>query len=146
MEAEDYLRMEPRTPFVHLGNERLFRRHQFSVLLGGLFQDRGVGQDGGSPSLAAFFGSSFPEDQQAIFLSGCQQFFSTDEGLARVREAQDLGSDLSRTIHVDDAGLIAEFMERLEECSAWYGERWRYYNGRFVDSSGDVKRAGENHF
>jgi ATP-dependent helicase YprA (DUF1998 family) len=146
MEAEDYLRMEPRTPFVHLGNERLFRRHQFSVLLGGLFQDRGVGQDGGSPSLAAFFGSSFPEDQQAIFLSGCQQFFSTDVGLARVREAQDLGSDLSRTIQVDDAGLIAEFMERLEECSAWYGERWRYYNGRFVDSSGDVKRAGENHF
>jgi len=146
MEAEDYLRMEPRTPFVHLGNERLFRRHQFSVLLGGLLEYRGVGQAGGSPSLAEFFGSSFQEEQQAIFLSDCEKFFSTSEGLARIREAQDLGGDLSKAIHVDDAGLIAEFKERLEECSAWYGERWRYYNGRFVETSGDVQRAGVNHF
>jgi len=146
MEPEGYLRLEPRTPFVHLGNERLFRRHQFSVLLGGMLQYLGVGQDGRSPSLAAFFGSGFSEVQQAIFLAKCEKLFSTDEGLARLREAQDLGSDLPRILHVGDAALVAEFMERLQECSAWYGERWRYYNGRFMDSTGDVQRASENHF
>ena len=31
--TEDFLRKEPRTPHVHLGNSRLFQRHQFSVLI-----------------------------------------------------------------------------------------------------------------
>ena len=40
--ADKYLAQQPRTPFVHLANERLFRRHQFSVLLGGLLRHRGI--------------------------------------------------------------------------------------------------------
>jgi len=146
IEAEHYLRLEPRTPFVHLSNERLFRRHQFSVLLGGMLQYRSVGQEAGSPSLAGFFGPQFSEEQQAIFIADCEQFFSTEAGRMRIGEAQDLGRDLPETIHVDDAGLLREFIERLQECSAWYGERWRYYHSRFVTSSGDVQRAAENHF
>lgn len=146
MEAESYLRLEPRTPFVHLANERLFRRHQFSVLLGGLLQHRSVGQDGGSPSLAAFFGAEFSEEQQAVFVAECEQFFTTEEGRARLREAQEMGNGLSESLRADDAELVCEFLERLSECAAWYGERWRYYHGRFRETAGDMQRAGENHF
>jgi hypothetical protein len=146
LDAESYLRLEPRAPFVHLENERLFRRHQFSVLLGGLLQYRNIGQEGGSPSLAAFFGREFSEEQETIFVAECETFFATDEGRARLREAQEMGNGLSESLRVDDAALAQEFLERLRECAAWYGERWRYYHGRFRETSGDMQRAGENHF
>ena len=146
MAADSYLRTEPRTPFVHLGNERLFRRHQFSILLGGVLKERAVGQTGGSPSLAEFFGPTFSEEQEILFIAACHQFLLTPEGISRIREAQDLGIGLSRELQVDDAALVAEFVGQLQECAAWYGERWRYYNDRFEGSSGDIQRAGENHF
>jgi hypothetical protein len=146
IKAESYLRLEPRTPFVHLANERLFRRHQFSVLLGGLLQHRSVGQDGGSPSLAAFFGAEFSEEQQVVFVAECEKFFTAEEGRARLREAQEMGNDLSESLRIEDAELVREFLERLRECAAWYGERWRYYHGRFRETAGYIQRARENHF
>jgi len=146
IEAESYLRLEPRTPFVHLANERLFRRHQFSVLLGGLLQHRSVGQDGGSPSLAAFFGAEFSEEQQGVFVAECEKFFTTEEGCARLREAQEMGNGLSESLRADDAELVREFLERLSECAAWYGERWRYYYGHFQATAGNMQRASENRF
>lgn len=146
LDAEDFLRLEPKTPFVHLGNQRLFRRHQFSVLLGGLLRHRGIGQDGGSPSLAEFFGDDFSEDTEAVFSAACQGYFTTEDGLARVKEAQDLGLDVPDAIRVDDSVLIEEFVQKLKECSDWYGERWRHYNGRFKDVSGDASKAKEISF
>ncbi len=146
LESESYLRLEPRTPFVHLANERLFRRHQFSVLLGGLLQHRAVGQDGGSPSLEAFLGGDFSEERETIFMAECEKFFTTEEGRARLREAQEMGSSLAVSLRVDDAILTQEFLAKLRECAAWYGERWRYYHGRFQETAGDMQRAGENHF
>lgn len=131
---------------MHLSNERLFRRHQFSVLLGGLLEHRDTGQDSGSPSLAAFFGKVFSPEREEEVLAECENFFRTEEGLTRVREAQEIGSDLPGTLRVDDGGLVQEFMAQLRECAAWYGERWRYYHERFRETSGDMQRAGQNHF
>ena len=146
LESESYLRLEPRTPFVHLANERLFRRHQFSVLLGGLLQYRGVGQDGGSPSLQELLGGDFSEERETLFIADCEKYFTTEEGRARLREAQEMGHDLAASLRVEDAILTQEFIAQLRECAAWYGERWRYYHGRFQETSGDIQRAGENHF
>lgn len=138
IDAETYLRQDPRTPFVHLENERLFRRHQFSVLLGGLLQHRGTGQDGRSPSLSAFFGSDFSEVQATNFLAECAEYFNTEEGQNRVREAQGIGEDLPASLRVDDAGLVREFMAQLGECAAWYGDRWRYYHERWRETAADL--------
>lgn len=146
VETESYLRLDPRTPFVHLANERLFRRHQFSILLGGLLQHRSIGQDGGSPSLEAFFGGEFSEEMETIFIAECKNFFTAEEGLARLREAQEMGKDLSDSLRVDDAALAQEFLDQLSECAAWYGERWRYYYGRFQETAGDIKKASDNRF
>ena len=146
VEAESYLRLEPRTPHVHLANERLFRRHQFSVLLGGLLAYRRIGQDGGSPSLADFFGVEFSEEHQALLLAECAHYLTTAEGRTRIEEAQEMGYRLPDALRVDDAGLVQAFLECLGECAAWYGERWRYYHSRFRETAGEMQRAGENHF
>lgn len=145
-ETERYLRCDPRTPFVHLGNERLFRRHQFSILLSGLLQHLNVGQDSGSPSLGAFFGSQYSDEDEIMFLHEGKKFFDTDEGQKRLREAQDLSDDLPTSLYVDDEELKRQFLQQLEECSRWYGDRWRYYHGRFQETAGDINRATENHF
>jgi ATP-dependent helicase YprA (DUF1998 family) len=145
-DAEDYLKREPKTPFVHLGNERLFRRHQFSVLLGGLLRHRAVGQDGGSPSLAAFFGAQFTEGHQLEFEKDARGYFSTEEGRQRIGEAQDLCQGLPSLPGLTDAELTEAFLEELIGCCDWYGERWRYYHDKFVSTSGDIQRARENGF
>lgn len=146
LEAESYLRQEPRTPFVHLSNERLFRRHQYSVLLGGLLEALGVGQQGGSPSLEAFFGPSFSEEEQELFVAECERYIHSEAGRGRLREAQDLGVGLPESLHLNDEELAAEFLRHLRECASWYGERWRYYHGRFQDTSGKMDRSRENGF
>jgi hypothetical protein len=144
--ATDYLRQEPRTPFVHLGNEQLFRRHQFSILLGGLLQYHEVGQGGGSPSLSNFFGADFSEDSRTLFIEESRKYLDTSEGRARLQEAQDLGTDLPGELHLEDDGLIETFVSKLEECADWYGQRWQYYKARFDESSGDLKQATKTHF
>ncbi len=144
--ASDYLRREPKTPFVHLGNERLFRRHQFSVLLRGLLQHRNVGQAGGSPSLAEFFGEKFSEEQQRGLISDAEEYLRSVEGQRCLNEAQETGEDLPSSVRVTDAQLVAEFLEELKGCCEWYGERWRYYHGMFMETAGDIQRAKENRF
>jgi len=142
----DYLRREPKTPFVHLGNERLFRRHQFSVLLGGLLQHRNVGQSGGSPSLAEFFGGKFSEQQQLDFIRDAEEYLRSIEGQRRLNEAQAMGEDLPSSVRVPDTQLAEEFLKELKGCCEWYGERWRYYYDMFMQTAGDIQRAKENRF
>jgi hypothetical protein len=146
IDAQNYLRQQPRTPFVHLENERLFRRHQFSILLGGLLQYRNTSPDGRSPSLSAFFGKDFSEDRQTEFLADCRSFFDTEEGRKRLTEALDLGWGLADSLRVDDNVLVQEFENQLRECAAWYGERWRYYHARFSETAGDLEKSGQNTF
>lgn len=144
--AGDYLRREPKTPFVHLGNERLLRRHQFSVLLAGLLQHRNVGQAGGSPSLAEFFGGKFSEEQQLDFLRDAEEYLRSVDGQQRLNEAQEISEGLPSSVHVTDTQLVAEFLEELKGCCEWYGERWCYYHRMFMETAGDIQRARENRF
>jgi hypothetical protein len=145
--ADKYLAQHPRTPFVHLANERLFRRHQFSVLLGGLLRHRGIDDpEGGSPSLDAFFGSSFTLEDEVSFCADAEAFFRTEEGGRKVQEALDLAAGLSPSLACTSNELVSEFMTHLSECAKWYGERWRYYHEKFMATAGVVAQARENRF
>ena len=147
-EPEEYLRRPPRTPFVHLGNARLLRRHQFSVLLRGWMKQRQVGQKG-SPSLEEFFGSSFPIEQQRQFVEEVTQFFAGEEGRACVDEAVALAKSLPPEIQFSAEDLLAEFFELFageKGACEWYGSRWRYYHERFQATAGDIKKSKENAF
>jgi hypothetical protein len=145
-DAANYLARDPRTPFVHLGNERLLRRHQFSVLLGGLLKHRQVGQTGGSPSLGDFFGSDFSKEHEDTFRGEVEQYLTEDDGRGRLAEALALGDGLSPELQTTAEGLAADFLVHLHECASWYGERWRYYHARFLETSGNVQQAAQNAF
>jgi ATP-dependent helicase YprA (DUF1998 family) len=148
--AEKYLARQPKTPFVHLSNERLFRRHQFSVLLGGLMLHRGIGDSqSGSPSLATFFGEEFTEDKQKEFLANAESYFKTGEGKAKLQEGLDLAHGLPPSLVCTGTELLNGqngFMDCLRECCEWYGERWRYYHSKFMATAGVVAQARENRF
>jgi len=148
--ADKYLARQPKAPFVHLTNERLFRRHQFSVLLGGLLLHRGIADSqSGSPSLATFFGDEFTEDKQKEFFADAWSYFKTNEGKAKLQEALDLANGLPSSLACTDAELLTGqngFMDGLRECCDWYGERWRYYHSRFMATAGVVAQARENRF
>jgi hypothetical protein len=148
--AEAYLAQQPKTPFVHLSNERLFRRHQFSVLLGGLLLHRGIGEaQSGSPSLATFFGDEFTDDRQKEFIADAEAYFNTPTGKAKTQEALDLATGLTSSLACTEVELLSGqsgFINSLRECCEWYGERWRYYHGRFQATAGVVAQARENRF
>ena len=148
--ADKYLARQPKTPFVHLTNERLFRRHQFSVLLGGLMLHRGIGDSqSGSPSLATFFGEEFSEDKQKEFLADAESHFKTSGGKAKLQEGLDLANGLPSSLACSGTELLTGqngFMDCLRECCEWYGDRWRYYYSRFMATSGVVAQARENRF
>lgn len=145
--ADKYLAQQPRTPFVHLANERLFRRHQFSVLLGGLLRHRGIDDpEGGSPALNTFFGDNFTPEDEATFCADAEAYFRTEEGGRIVQEALDLAIGLSPALACTSSELVAESMKHLGECAKWYGERWRYYHDKFMATAGVVAQARENRF
>jgi ATP-dependent helicase YprA (DUF1998 family) len=146
-EVERFLAQQPRTPFVHLSNERLFRRHQFSILLGGLLQHLGANDSqSGSPSLATFFGENFTEEDQASFLGRAQNYFHTEDGLQRLSEAVALADGLPDALRATPEQLVEEFNRQLRECCDWYGHRWRYYHGKFMETAPIVARSKETRF
>lgn len=139
--AEDYLGKEPPTPFVHLANERLFRRHQFSVLLRGLLEHRDVAaRAGGSPSLKVFFGEDFSEENQALFLADAQTYFDSEPGQIQVKEALSLAEGLPGCLQSAPDELLEVFLGReeategLRGIAEWYGVRWRYYHERVTEA------------
>lgn len=141
-DAERYLGREPATPHVHLANERLFRRHQFSVLLRGLLQHRGVADRmGGSPTLKVFFGENFDEDTQALFLADAFAYLQREDGgQPLVRQALELAEGLPTGLQATAGELIEMFLGRelsaegLRGIADWYGERWRYYHERYQEA------------
>lgn len=151
-EPENYLRRAPKTPFVHLANARLLRRHQFSVLLRGWMNHRGVGQ-AGSPSLSEFFGQTFSEDDQRQYIEQVRQFFASADGQAFVAEAVALTDQLPQEVRARMAvtadELVNEFLELFggkQGFCEWYGSRWRYYHERWQATANNLQRRRENAF
>jgi ATP-dependent helicase YprA (DUF1998 family) len=127
--AEGYLAREPRTPFVHLENERLFHRHQSSVLLRGWMTHRHIADgQSGSPALSTFFGDHFSEDDQKTCLAAVRDWLASDDGQDYVSEALGLSEGLSHCLKRSAEELREGFLGALSECCEWYGERWRFYD------------------
>jgi RAD3-like DEAD/DEAH box helicase/helicase-like protein/uncharacterized protein DUF1998 len=146
-DAEGYLRQEPRTPFVHLENERLFHRHQNSVLLRGWMAFRGIADgNSGSPALSTFFGPHFTTDDQNVYLSAMREWLGTESGRTRLLEASDLCKDLPDCLKMESAEIQEGFLKAMGECCEWYGERWRFYHQRFVETAGEISKSKINRY
>lgn len=141
-EALRYLQQEPRTPFVHLSNERLFRRHQYSVLLRGFMTHRGIAESGkGSPSLVKFFGEIFNEPHKDQFIAATREWLNSDIGRQALAEACSLSDGLDEELECSPEHLAEAFLGKdkidgrcrdgLAGIAEWYFDRWDYYYNEF---------------
>lgn len=146
--VDDWLVSQPRTPFVHLSNERLVKRHQFSILLSGFLEHRGMDDRGlqfgqffglpkftGTPLASQDQGAkeNFDLGMQASFLqslsqwcSGTEKRASLDEAMELVRQLNDVLSPSER-INTTPGALIVEFRQAVENLMETFEDRYRFY-------------------
>lgn len=152
-EAETFLRKPPRTPFVHLANERLLTRHQFSILLsdflqhlsldqhglqiGQLFGMEKVGFSGGH--LAAEHPSKFGEDEVSAFQLRLNVWLDSSESQVAREAAKELHAQVVKDLPADEASrllfdaqnLCAVFAEVLGKVAGDFSARYSFYWDRY---------------
>jgi ATP-dependent helicase YprA (DUF1998 family) len=162
-DAEKYLNGHPRTPSVNLANQTLYRRHQFSVLLGGWLQHNGFTSN--SVQVGQFFGLPEIDGRQQPIGGGRNTFDESDQATLKKNIEDWLLSDLSRTtreeaeslsawlpvgeirtrLHLDWTALAEAFRTAVDLVASEFGERYRFYWQQSEDArlSADVKQQGQ---
>ena len=161
--TEEFLRKEPRTPHVHLGNSRLFQRHQFSILISHYLADLHlndagiqIGQLFGLPRFTIGGGTlspqggmppSFTEADEMAFLERITQWLSSSTSEAARLLADDLLTSLlpsltekeQLTLKQQNANLANTFLAEIEKLAKTFGFRFRHY----LDKSKELHDAGQ---
>lgn len=129
----EYLASTPGTPFIHLDNEELFKRHQFSVLLSHLLRRRISDLNINAPSLKHLFGELFTKDELRAFTDELLSWFESPEGEVAISEAERLIQQLPDAVRSNGArgtrlrnlfaGAMREFSEEICERFAKYTEK-----------------------
>lgn len=154
--AESFLEKEPRTPFVHLANARLFQRHQFSVLISKFLESEGlcetglqIGQLFGLPKfdvdrqgggLAPENGRPvrFNDEDEATFNDKVAKWMDGEEAEKAKALAGhlldslkgDLEDDEFETLQRTSEILDGAFLDAVRRLSNTFGMRFRHYNDR----------------
>ena len=153
--ADKYLKENPRTPFVHLGNARLFQRHQFSILLRTFLADLSL--DETSLQIGQLFGlpkfklsnrtlepdgeinPKFDEKAQENFLDQLKNWHSSPTAKEAYRQAEGLLDALSNSLTETEQkilkkehdGLASDFQEAMSNLADIFGSRFRIYMKRY---------------
>ncbi len=163
--AEEFLAKDPRTPFVHLNNRRLFRRHQYSVLLAGFLQHTLA--DEVSIQIGQLFGLSrikgtednpdpedasrirFSDENQRLFLEGLGKWIGGKDAQSYLRLALELEEMVkpnltpqqAADLHCEPALLAAAFCGEITDMAAEFGQRHAFY----IHQYDEIKQvAGDN--
>lgn len=152
--AGEFITKEPRTPFVHLGNARLFQRHQFSVLLSAFLGHLGL--DGSSVQIGEFFGlprfdlnngslspdrpgiPSFSEMEEESFHQRLGAWLQGPLASDALRLARALFESLkpalsqgeARSLNETNLQLENQFLSSMRHLAAIFGARFRFYMDR----------------
>lgn len=163
--AEQFLAKDPRTPFVHLNNRRLFRRHQYSILLAGFLKH--VLSDEGSIQIGQLFGLSrikgteenpepedssrirFSDEEKRCFLERLDQWIGSETAQPHFQLALEL-EDLVKPslspqqvndLHCEATVLVSEFRGEIVDIASEFGQRHDFYTGQYDDLK---LKAGDN--
>ncbi|MCA8197868.1 DEAD/DEAH box helicase [Burkholderia vietnamiensis] len=141
-----YLASSPGTPFIHLDNQELFTRHQFSVLLSYFLRRRIANGDINAPSLKHFFGEAFTRDDLSAFTDGLMQWLESADGRLATDEAEGLCKKLPSeldAIGARGAHLRELFLAAVREFAEEVCERFGKYSERISEAAtaSDFKKA-----
>lgn len=142
-----YLASSPGTPFIHLDNQELFTRHQFSVLLSHFLRKRIANGDINAPSLKHFFGETFTRDDLRAFTECLMQWLEAADGRKATDEAESLCEKLPRELAAIGARgmrLRELFLAAVREFAEEVYERFGKYSERITEAAtaSDYKKAG----
>jgi hypothetical protein len=149
--ADQFLRREPRVPFVHLANRRLFLRHQYSILLSGFLTHVVPGES--SVQIGQLFGLSrisgteedptpdqpdlveFGEDAERRFQQRLHAWFEQPDAAEclelavrleqLVRPA--LSEERRNDLYAEPVALRDALLTELTAIAAEFGQRHRFY-------------------
>lgn len=141
-----YLTSSPTTPFINLGNQELFVRHQLSVVLSHLLRHALSKQDINAPSLKHLFGDVLHEKAKVAFYDRLYAWMEGQDGQRALAEAEMLGEKLPADLHMmASKGLYlkAAVVERLKEFAEDVAQRCQSYVAKKVASAeaDDMKKA-----
>jgi len=142
----DYLASSPGTPFIHLENPELFKRHQFSVLLSHYLRKRISDHDINAPSLKHVFGETFTRDGLRAFTDDLYQWLESVDGGAASSEAESLCDRLPEGIRMIGARgpyLRTSFLAALREFAEEVCDRFARYAEKMKEAAAadDFKKA-----
>ena len=148
-EAQQFLQKPPRTPFVHLANERLLTRHQFSLLLSDFLEHLKLTQHGlqigqlfGLPEVTLKEGklrmeppSEFGSAELEKFQTKLTKWLSSSDSAKATAASQELHSkvtsnlskDLADKLTFDELRLKVSFGETLGSVAEDFSDRYSFY-------------------
>lgn len=158
--ADDFLKNPPRTPFVHLGNERLLMRHQFSILLADYLAFKNLDQH------ALQIGQLFGLSKVAMSINGLQMappspcnartmaafrddltaWLLSDKSAPAINFAAELYaqtvSHLGSHRRFDENHLKSSFIDRLNEVGGVFSRKYSFYFERSLELADPLNPAG----
>jgi hypothetical protein len=131
-----YLASSPNTPFIHLDNAELFRRHQQSVMLSHFLRHKITDRSINAPSLKHVFGVTF--DQAAVrgFTDDMYLWLDSGTGKLALQEAEALVNklpDALRNIGSQGIYLRNRFLTALREFAEEVSERYNKYSQKMEE-------------
>jgi hypothetical protein len=147
--AKEFLTNPPQTPFVHLANPRILRRHQFSILLSGYLEHQGLSQHGlqigqmlGLPKVTYSEGSlqmnpmhNFGDEEVNNFTARASSWVEGSDASSALQRCLELFESVRRdldekevnSIEFDNENLKALFIHALEILAADFSMRYDYF-------------------
>ena len=147
--AEAFLTNPPATPFVHLANPRILRRHQYSILLSSFLEAKGLSQHGlqigqlfGLPRVTYSEGSlhmdpvlNFGEEQINQFVRQVSEWVEGLDSATALQRCSDLFDSVSadlddsekQSIEYDPDNLKNQFVYSLEILASDFSLRYDDY-------------------
>lgn len=164
-EAESFLSKAPPTLTVHLANQRLLERHQFSILLGDYLSHKNLGLEGGL-QIGELFGltrfklkgselepisptqTEYGSGHEAEFLSSINEWIKSphsDDALSRcfglfsqLAANKGLTQEEHLFLESEQDFLKERFLDGLKALSGRFAKRYRHYK----DHSKELARSG----
>jgi len=145
-DLQTYLGSSPNTPFINLGNEELFVRHQMSVVLSHFLRHALSKLDINAPSLKHLFGDVLSDKAKADFYDRLHAWMEGESGIRALSEAETLGDKLPadlRGMVCKGVYLKAALVGRLKEFAEDVAQRCHSYVTKKVAAAetDDMKKA-----